>query len=45
MGDRRRFICNYESPDELIGSLKAFSDCAVFCAGEKPKKQKRNDGQ
>jgi len=45
MGDCRRFVHNYKSVEELIGCLKSFSDCAVFCAGEKPKKQKRNDGQ
>jgi len=45
MGDRRRFIHNYESPDDLISALKSFSDCAVFCSGDKPKKQKRNDGE
>ena len=45
MGDCRRFVHNYKSVEDLIGCLKSFSDCAVFCAGEKPKKQKRNDGQ
>ena len=45
MGDCRRFVHNYKSIEDLIGCLKSFSDCAVFCAGEKPKKQKRNDGQ
>jgi len=43
MGDGRRFVHNYTTPEELIGCLKSFSDCAVFCSGEKPKKQKRND--
>ena len=42
-GNKRRFVSYYESPEELLTSLKAFSDCAVFCCGEKPKKQKRND--
>jgi adenylate kinase family enzyme len=42
-GDRRRFVKYYEKPDELIACLKEFSDCAAFCCGEKPKKQKRND--
>ena len=45
MGDRRRFLHHYESPEELISALKSFSDCVVFCSGEKPKKQKRNDGE
>ena len=36
-------MSHYESAEELVGCLKAFSDCAVFCCGEKPKKQKRND--
>ena len=40
---RHRFLSTYEDLDELFNSLVSFSECGIFCSGEKPRKQKRND--